>query len=113
VPIDDLDIDVVLRLSMRQQLFGQRAVLEHRVAAGLVRIALIQTVAVWGARRAAADDGRRAVRADDLSWPHAVAVRALDSAAAEHMLAQREASWRTVLPALPAILDLGYRRPMP
>jgi hypothetical protein len=70
-------------------------------------------LAVWGARRVAASEGRGAIRADDLSRPHAVAIRTLDIAAAEHLIAQREATWRTILPALPAVLDLGYRRPMP
>src|SRR5262249_6986532 len=61
VAVDDLDVAAVLRLSLRQQLFGARATIGQHAAAGIVRLALIQLCAVYGARVDAAADGRDSV----------------------------------------------------
>src|SRR5262249_40062832 len=103
VAVEDPEIDEVLRLSLRQQLFGLRFVVDHRVAAGLVRIALIQLIAVWGARRRALLDGRAAVVPDDLSLGHSLSMRLLDTGIAEQALVEREPSWRAILAALPRV----------
>ena len=103
VAVEDPDVDDVLRLSLRQQLFGMRFVVDHRVAAGLVRIALLLVVAVWGARRLALRAGRAAVVPDDLNDGHTLSMRLLDTASAEQALVEREPAWRAILAALPRV----------
>lgn len=113
VRADDPDIDDVLRLSLRQQLFGQRAVIGLRVAVGLMRIALIQVLAVWGARLAAHEEGRPAIRTEDLSRGHMLAIRLLELSSVERALVQLEPMWRALLAGLPRVLALDYLRPIP
>jgi Fe-S-cluster containining protein len=102
-PLDD-EVHGLLRLSLRQQLFGARATMQQRAAAGLVRIAVIQALAAGGARGAARVAGRDHAGAADLSRPHMLAVRLFEQPVLERILLERERGWRAVLEALPALV---------
>jgi Fe-S-cluster containining protein len=113
VEVRDPEVDDVLRLSMRQQLFGERSIVEQRAAAGLMRIALIQLIAVYGARRRAAGDGRDQIWPEDLSRGHMLAARVLDHKISEGILLRLEPSWSAVLDGLPLVVRLGYAGAVP
>jgi Fe-S-cluster containining protein len=113
VPVDDPEVDELLRLSLRQQLFGTGVLVENRALAALIRMALIQVMAVFGARLRAEEAGRPAVRPEDLSWGQMLAVRLLGDADAAPILAASEDAFSLLLEALPAVLALAYRRPIP
>jgi hypothetical protein len=113
VAAGDPDIDEVLRLSMRQQLFGIHCTIDHRAAAALVRIALMQLCAVFGARIRAHDAGREELWPEDMSRGHMLAARILDNKACETLLLGVESRWTAVLDGLPLVLGLAYGRPMP
>lgn len=91
------DADEALRISMQQQLFGRRALIEGHAGAGLVRLGLIQLLALSGAR---ADAGGRPVTAADLSRGHMLAVRLLETGILDGVLVAHEPSWRLVLDGL-------------
>ena len=104
VTVGDPSVDEVLRLSLRQQLFGARALVAHRVDAGLLRLALIQILAVTGARIMALTDGRRQYVATDLSYAHMLAVRSLDMEGPENLMVAHADQITAVLDALPSLI---------
>ena len=109
VPVTDPAVDEVLRISLRQQLFGSGALVENRVAPALVRMALTQVMAVTGARLRAHEAGRGEARAEDLSWGHMLALRVLGRRDAAPVLLATEEKMTEILEALPLVLrlDLG------
>jgi Fe-S-cluster containining protein len=116
VPVSDPEVDEVLRISLRQQLFGTGSLVESRFMPALVRMALTQILAVTGARLRAHEDGRTEARAADLSWGHMLASRVLVQPQAAPVLLATEDRMTELLEALPLVLKLDYagtRRPMP
>jgi Fe-S-cluster containining protein len=93
----DAEVDEALRLSLRQQLFGRNALVDGHAGAGLMRIALIQLLALAGARTQAGD---RAITAADLSHGHTLAVRGLKPGKLDEVLLEHEPRWRTMLDGL-------------
>ena len=91
------EVDEVLRLSMRQQLFGRQALTAGHAGAGLVRIGVIQLVALSGART---DAGDRPLAAADLSRGHMLATRVLTSGALDAVFVAHEPRWRELLDGL-------------
>lgn len=84
-------LDDILRLSLRQQLFGRCATVSGLAGTGLVRIGLIQLFAVASAKQ-------------DLSRGHAAAVRVFDSNRLDAVLIAREASWCMLVAAIAVAL---------
>src|SRR6185436_9184632 len=74
VSVDDRDADDVLRLALRNQLFGMDALIGGRVAAAQLRLAMVQLLALWGARLRALAEGRTRIVAEDLSRSHMLAM---------------------------------------
>jgi Fe-S-cluster containining protein len=99
--LDDPEVDEVLRLSLRQQLFGYRSLVADRPFPALARMALLQLAAIWGARRRAAHRGAARFHADDLSEGHSLAARSLDVAASSQVLVQHEDLLASALAAMP------------
>jgi hypothetical protein len=91
---DAAEVDEALRISMRQQLFGRHVLVKNHAGAGLVRIALIQLLALAGARR---DAGRRALTAADLNRGHTLATRGFQTGRLDDVLAANDPQWRVLL----------------
>ncbi len=93
----DPAIDEALRISMRQQLFGRHVLVGGHASAGLVRIAVIQLLALAGARIGA---GERALTAADLNRGHVLATRGFESGRLDAVLVEHEPRWRVLLDGL-------------
>ncbi len=91
------EVEEALRLSLRQQLFGRNVLVNGHAGAGLMRIALIQLLAVAGARAQARN---RAISAADLSHGHTLAVRGLKPGKLDDVLLEHEPRWRVMLDGL-------------
>jgi len=113
VKLTDPTVEEVLRMSMRQQLFGNGSLVGQRFLPALVRIAVTMIMAVVGARLHAHDDGRTEARLEDLSWGHMLALRLLNQPQAMPVLFATEDKMTELLEALPVVLRLDYRLPMP
>jgi len=99
-PLVQPEVDDVLRLSLRQQLFGPRALVADRPVAGLLRMAVLCTAAVWGARRRAG----AAVGAAELGAGHSLAARLLELGSAAAVLVQHEELAPSIFAGLPLLL---------
>jgi hypothetical protein len=99
----DRDRDEVLRLSLRQQMFGARSLVDDCALPAVLRMAMMQLVAIWGAKLKAAVDDRDA-RAEDLSFGHMLAARVLDLDTAREALVRAEGA-QAILEALPMLVD--------
>jgi len=109
IAVGDAECDEVLRLSIRQQLFGRRLlVAEKRGVAALARLALVQLVAVVGARLSAAAEGLPRARAEHLSRGHMLALRVLPVLHDEALFADEEEHTFDLLEALPALARWEY-----
>jgi len=104
VTTDDPAVDEVLRLSLRQQLFGSRSLVHNRVDAGMLRLAMLQILTTTGARMLAVADGRSRYRATDLSYAHMLAARCLDLDGPEQVLVDHAADSAPILDALPSLV---------
>jgi Fe-S-cluster containining protein len=93
----DAGVDEALRISMRQQLFGRHILVGGHASAGLMRIAVIQLLALAGARLQA---GQRALGAADLNRGHVLAARAFESGRLDAVLVEHEPRWRVLLDGL-------------
>jgi Fe-S-cluster containining protein len=93
------EVDEALRLSLRQQLFGRHLLVNSHAGAGLVRIALIQLLALAAARL---DAGPGALTAADLNRGHMLATRCLDLGNLDDLLADHEPCWRLLLDGVAA-----------
>lgn len=91
------DVDDALRLSMRQQLFGRQVLVGGHAGAGLVRIAVIQLLALAGARLEA---GTRALTAADLNRGHVLVTRGFQAGKLDDVLVEHEPRWRVLLDGL-------------
>jgi Fe-S-cluster containining protein len=111
VAVDDPEIDAVLRISLRQKLFGTRALVESRAFPALLRLGVVVLLTVWGARLRAAAEGRAAAHADDLSYGHMLASRLCEIASVEEQLIRYEVMAPVVLEALPAVARLRSSSP--
>ncbi|HKA88814.1 MAG TPA: hypothetical protein VKE22_14195 [Haliangiales bacterium] len=111
VAVDDPEIDVVLRISLRQKLFGTRSLVEARAFPALLRLGMVLNLTVWGARLRAAAAGRSAAIADDLSYAHMLASRLCELGTVEDELVRYEVSAPAVLEALPAVARLRSSSP--
>jgi Fe-S-cluster containining protein len=96
-PAANAGVDEALRISMRQQLFGRQFLVGGHANAGLVRIAVIQLLALAGARIEA---GARALTAADLNRGHVLATRAFESGKVDAVLVAHEPRWRVLLDGL-------------
>ncbi len=94
------EIDEVLRLSMRQQLFGAHSTVGQHAPAALLRIALMQLCALYGARMRAAAAGRRELWPEEMSHGHMLAARVLEHKVTERVLLDNEDKWSAVLDGL-------------
>jgi hypothetical protein len=80
-----------------------RALMEDRVGAALLRLALWQLTALWGGRRAAKLAGRARVEPDDLSRAHMLAQRVFNLKHAAEVFVEESAQGYAALEALPAL----------
>jgi hypothetical protein len=108
VSADDADCDDVLRLSLRNQLFGRDALLSGRVEAAQLRLALVQLLALWGARLRALGDGRKRIDSGDLTRCHMLALRVTSRVAARKLLVALDGCSAPLVEVLP---QLGHFRP--
>jgi hypothetical protein len=93
-----------VNLGVRQQLFGSGALVGGQLYPALLRLAVVQILALTGARLRAHDDRRSRARADDLSWGHMLALRVLSRSDAEAVLLARGDRAPELLESLPAIV---------
>ncbi len=100
------DVEEVLRISLRQQLFGSGGVIYHRLSPALLRIAFIQLIALHSARTVAHAAGRTAIEAADLSRGHMLAVRILMVSVSEGVLFRFTDNALDALDALPTLAHL-------
>jgi Fe-S-cluster containining protein len=100
----DPELDQVMRLSLRQQLFG-RLLIESRPAAGLLRIAFAYLVAMIGAKSQAAQAGRDAVTLADFNFGHMIAWRVLRQQGAVSVFVAHEARAGAVAAACASLVD--------
>ncbi len=107
IPLVGDDVHDVLRLSIRQQLFGMGILVEGHALAGLLRMVLSQILAVAGARLRAVNEGRAQATASDLSWGHMLAARVLRRDHAAPLLLAAEGHFSSILEALPALVSLA------
>ncbi len=98
------EIDQALRISLRQQLFGRHVLVGGHAGAGLVRIGVIQLLALAGAR---IDAGDR-IDAVDLNRGHMLATRGFYSGILDDVLVAHEPSWRELLDGLSLATRLPY-----
>jgi hypothetical protein len=103
VSADDADCDDVLRLSLRNQLFGRDAVLSGRVEAAQLRLALVQLLALWGARLRALRDGRNRIDSGDLTRCHMLAMRVTSWVAARNLFVEEDARSEALVEGLPQL----------
>jgi hypothetical protein len=96
------EMDEVFRISLRQQLFGKRALADRRPGAGMLRLALCHLVARAGARMKAAADSQVRVRIEDLSFGHTLAFRVLGQLSPE-VWVEHEAKVWAITEALEAL----------
>lgn len=101
------EIHDVLRLSIRQQLFGLESLADDHALAGMIGMVLSQVLSVAGARVRAVNEGRSAATASDLSWGHMLAARVLRKSYAAPMLIGAESAFSAILEALPAVVALS------
>ena len=113
VTLSDPAVDEVLRLSLRQQLFGVGSLVDRHFLPALVRMAVTSIMAVVGARLRAHDDKRAEARVEDLSWGHMLAQRLLNTPQAAPVLLAAEDKMTVLLESLPLVLRTDYRLPMP
>lgn len=97
------DVDDALRSSLQQQLFGRRVLVDGHAGAGLVRLGLIQLLALSAART---DAGDRPLAARDLSRGHMLAVRAFETSVLDEVLGEHDPAWRLLLDGLAHITRL-------
>ncbi len=98
-----VDVDDALRISMRQQLFGRHVLVGGHATAGLVRIAVVQLVALAAARFAA---GNRVLTAADLNRGHALAMRVFETGRLDAVFVEHEPRWRVILDSVPRAAQL-------
>ncbi len=91
------EVDDALRISLRQQLFGRHVLVSGHAGAGLLRIGLIQLLALAGARERA---GTGPLTAADLSHGHMLSIRGLQTGMVDGILVDHEPSWRGLLDGL-------------
>jgi hypothetical protein len=103
IDADERDADDVLRISLRNQLFGHGALLNDRVVAAQLRLAFVQLVSLWGARLRALSAGRTRIVADDLSRAHMLATRVPSWDAVRRVFVEKEAQLRPLAEALPEL----------
>jgi Fe-S-cluster containining protein len=104
VPAGGDEIEEILRISMRQQLFGHRAMVEDRPIAGMLRLAIAHLAALFGAKLRAACEGAPAVRPQDLSYGHMLANRVFRLAFVARAFVRHEENAWLAIDALPALL---------
>lgn len=105
VPAEDPELDQVLRLSFRQQIFGARAVLGQRPVPALQRLVVCYLISVFGGKVRAVREGADRVRPEDLSWGHMLAQRVLRQRECAQVFLQHEE--RTGAMAAAAAWGLG------
>ncbi len=98
------DVGDVLRLSLRQQLFGRRSLLGDRPWPALARMAFVAFAAACGGRQAARAAGRARVEAADISHAHSLAARLTDVRGAATAFVQHEELAPAILAAGPLLL---------
>jgi Fe-S-cluster containining protein len=103
VDATDPELDEVLCISLREQLFGGAALLQDRTDAGLLRLAFGQLVALWGGRLRALVAGRARVEPKDLDRPHMLAERVMGMGYIARTFVDDAATAPPVLEALPAL----------
>lgn len=107
VPAEDPELDQVLRLSFRQQIFGARAVLGQRPVPALQRLVICYLITIFGGKVRAVQEGADRVRPADLSWGHMLAQRVLRQRECAQVFLQHEE--RTGQMAAAAAFGLGAR----
>jgi Fe-S-cluster containining protein len=105
------DSERAMKLSLRQQLFGRELLLDDHLPAGLLRMALVVTLTLAGARLRALDDGQKKVLPHHFSASHMTTKRTLHRPEPHGLLrANGEQAW-PILDALPLLArDLGLKR---
>jgi Fe-S-cluster containining protein len=108
------DSERAIRLSLRQQLFGRELLLDDQLPAGLLRMALVVTLTLAGARLRALDDGQNQVLPRHLSASHMTIKRTLHRPEPHGLLrVNGEQTW-CILDALPLLAGhLGFNASIP
>jgi Fe-S-cluster containining protein len=103
----DLEVEALLRLSLRHQLFGAQALIRRRPVAALARIALAHVITRVGARSSALNRNRSGPRIDldDFNFGHKLALRALRNAELAAVFVLHEAQSWEVIAAAAALFD--------
>jgi Fe-S-cluster containining protein len=103
------EIDALFRMSFRQQLFGDRAMIDERPLAGLLRLGLAFLATLFGARLRAHQDGAARLRPTDFDFGHKLANRVFrrPRIAATFTAVEAAAGW-AALEALPAIAGEAF-----
>jgi hypothetical protein len=107
LPVADGEVAEVLRLSMRQSLFGHHALVEDRPGPALLRMLFVQLGSLYGARLKAAIEGRARVVAGDLSRSHMLVNRVFNFTKITSVLVEHEPLTWDALEALPRLA--GWR----
>jgi hypothetical protein len=105
LPVDDPEVDEVLRLSLRQQLFGYGALIQDRVGPGLLRLAFVQLMALYCGRLLAARAGAARVRPTDLSQGHMLGMRVFGLSYNSKVFVEHADDVTAALEALPALAE--------
>lgn len=98
----DPEVEALLRLSLRHQLFGAQALIQRRPVAALARIALCHAITRIGARSSALnlDRGAARIALSDFNFGHKLALRALRNADLAAVFVLHEAqSWDLIAAA--------------
>jgi Fe-S-cluster containining protein len=104
VPHASPDLEAALRISLRQQFFGNRALLSDRLAPAMLRTAFAHLVAVYGGKLRAAADRAPAVRPADLSAGHSLAARVLRLSTIASVFVAHEERAREAIEAVPLLV---------
>jgi hypothetical protein len=103
LPVDDPEVAEVLRLSLRNHLFGHQALMDDRPWPALACVLFVLLASLWGARLRAASAGRARVAAGDLSRGHMLARRGFNLGLLQRVFVVREGLARAALEVGPAL----------
>jgi hypothetical protein len=101
---DPSGTESILRLSLRQRIFGLDLLVSNRLQPGLLLLGLVPILALTGARLAASHRGGAGVELDDLSFGHMLAMRLLCQSGPREVLVRRGGDAPVLLEALPGLI---------
>lgn len=103
VPAGGAEVEEALRISLRQKIFGHRALIEERPVPAMLRLAIAHLVAIFGGKLRAAADRAPGVRPQDLSFGHMLANRVLRQSSVARVFVEHEDRAWVAVEAVPAL----------